>query len=213
METRIRCALALGEHRRQVAELESLVAANPLRESLYGLLALALYRSDRQADALAAVARARQVLNDELGIDAGPELAARGRPAPPGTGAGRTEHPAEAAGGDRVQPDRRPGSELRLAQEVLDAARRGHGRVIVINGEPGIGKTALAAAIGASAQGRGFRTGWGRCSESGDLAGLLPMGLAVGDLISSLPARQGAELRERHAGLLPDCCPDRRPPR
>ena len=74
VETRIRCGLALGEHRRQIAELESLVAANPLRESLYGLLALALYRSDRQADALAAVARARQVLDDELGIDAGPEL-------------------------------------------------------------------------------------------------------------------------------------------
>ncbi len=208
VETRIRCALALGEHRRQIAELESLVAANPLRESLYGLLALALYRSDRQADALAAVARARQVLNDELGIDPGPELS-------------RLEvdllrqEPRLAAPGARPKPPRCTGSklivgrdaELRQAQEVLDAARRGHGRVIVINGEPGIGKTALAAAIGASAQRQGLRTGWGRCSESGDLAGLLPIGLAVDDLISSLPERPAAELRQRHAGLLAGLLP------
>ena len=208
VETRIRCALALGEHRRQIAELESLVAANPLRESLYGLLALALYRSDRQADALAAVARARQVLNDELGIDAGPELRQLEVDL-------LRQEPGLAAPSARPKPPAVPASklivgrdpELRQAQEVLDAARRGHGRVIVINGEPGIGKTALATAIAASAQGQGFRTGWGRCSESGDLAGLLPMGLAIGDLISSLPARQSAELRERHAGLLAGLLP------
>ncbi|WP_311380755.1 BTAD domain-containing putative transcriptional regulator [Arthrobacter sp. ISL-28] len=66
--------LTLGRHRALVGELLSLVALNPYRERLWASLVLALYRSDRQADALAACRDARRVFADELGIDPGPRL-------------------------------------------------------------------------------------------------------------------------------------------
>ena len=59
-----------------VAELESMVAAEPLRERRWTMLMLALYRCGRQADALRAYQRARTVLGEELGVEPGPELAA-----------------------------------------------------------------------------------------------------------------------------------------
>ena len=75
IEDRIDADLALGRHAEVVGELEALVAAEPLRERLRGQLMLALYRSGRQADALAAYRDARQVLVDELGIEPGRALA------------------------------------------------------------------------------------------------------------------------------------------
>jgi DNA-binding SARP family transcriptional activator/WD40 repeat protein len=57
-----------------VASATALVTEDPLREHRWYLLALALYRSGRQADALGAVRRARHTLREELGLDPGPEL-------------------------------------------------------------------------------------------------------------------------------------------
>ena len=66
--------LALGHHREVAARLGEVVTANPLRERLRGQLAVALYRSRRQADALRVLADGRAILSTELGIDPGPEL-------------------------------------------------------------------------------------------------------------------------------------------
>ena len=75
LEARIDVDLDLGRHRELVAELEARIAADPLREGWWIRLMLALYRSDRQADALAAGRRARTCLVEELGVDPGPALA------------------------------------------------------------------------------------------------------------------------------------------
>ena len=69
LEDRIEADLALGGHGGLVSELEALLADHPYRERLWGQLMLALYRSGRQADALQAFHRARQVLDEELGIE------------------------------------------------------------------------------------------------------------------------------------------------
>src|SRR5215475_15007725 len=66
--------LALGRHDEIVPELERLIAAEPYREHVRAQHALALYRSGRQADALAACRAARELLVEELGVDPGPEL-------------------------------------------------------------------------------------------------------------------------------------------
>ncbi|MGA9747982.1 MAG: BTAD domain-containing putative transcriptional regulator [Nocardioides sp.] len=64
----------LGSGGELVGELETLVTQHPLRERLWASLMTALYRGGRQADALAAYARARRLLIDELGIEPGPDL-------------------------------------------------------------------------------------------------------------------------------------------
>ena len=74
LEARIDADLALGRHDALTAELEHLVAEHPLRERLHGQLMLALYRCGRQAEALAAYRRARDLLAGELGIDPGEPL-------------------------------------------------------------------------------------------------------------------------------------------
>ncbi|PWU21481.1 MAG: hypothetical protein C5B48_11255 [Candidatus Rokuibacteriota bacterium] len=66
--------LELGLHAEVVSELESLVARHPYREHLRAQLMLALYRSGRQADALAAYQKARETLVQELGLEPGEEL-------------------------------------------------------------------------------------------------------------------------------------------
>ena len=163
-----------GEHADAVAELEQLTRLHPLREQLWGLLALALYRSSRQGDALAALRRLRENLAEELGVDPSPELRRleeailRQEPAlsPP---------PAPAVVTDRASPAEEPESagvedplfgrevELSSAVDVLAAVTEGRGRIVLLIGEPGIGKTRFAEALAARAAAMGFRTargGW-----------------------------------------------------
>jgi DNA-binding SARP family transcriptional activator len=65
---------ALGRHAEVVRELFALVAVHPLRERLTGQLMLALYHSNRRAEALAAYANLRNRLAEELGTDPCPDL-------------------------------------------------------------------------------------------------------------------------------------------
>jgi len=74
LEARIEADLELGRHPALAGELDTLVAAHPLRERLRGQQMLALYRSGRQADALAAYRNARETLVEELGLEPSEEL-------------------------------------------------------------------------------------------------------------------------------------------
>ncbi len=74
IESRAAADLGLGRHGELAGELEALCREHPLRERLYELLILALYRSGRQAEALRAYTEIRDRLAGELGIDPGPAL-------------------------------------------------------------------------------------------------------------------------------------------
>jgi DNA-binding SARP family transcriptional activator len=74
-EDRVQADLALGAHAELCGELTQLVAEHPLRERSWGHLMVALYRSGRQADALAAFRELRATLVDQLGIEPSPALA------------------------------------------------------------------------------------------------------------------------------------------
>lgn len=74
VERRIDAELALGQGAELVADLEALVAEEPLREAFRAQLMVALYRADRQADALEAYREARRTLVEELGIEPGNRL-------------------------------------------------------------------------------------------------------------------------------------------
>jgi DNA-binding SARP family transcriptional activator/ABC-type glycerol-3-phosphate transport system substrate-binding protein len=74
LEERIAADLAEGRHGEVIGELESLTRELPLRERLWELLMLALYRARRPADALGAFERAREELSRELGVDPSADL-------------------------------------------------------------------------------------------------------------------------------------------
>lgn len=182
LEARLEADLALGRHSDVVAELEALVDRHPLRERLRLQLMLALYGSRRQAEALEAYRETRRVLVEELGIEPGPELRELHAAilnqdpslAPP--------RPAEQAG-ERAAAQARAaasparasaagefvgrGRELAALLGGLDDAFAGRTALVLIAGEPGIGKSRLADELTARAQARGAKVLWGRCWEAG----------------------------------------------
>jgi DNA-binding SARP family transcriptional activator/pimeloyl-ACP methyl ester carboxylesterase/predicted ATPase/type II secretory pathway predicted ATPase ExeA len=175
LEERIEAGLALGRHAELIGEIEALIARQPLRERPRGQLMLALYRGDRQAEALAAYQDARRALADELGIDPSaalrelerrilqqdPALVAAPpapRPAPPPA---PSPAPAPAAGPAIVGRE----AELAALEEHMAAAAGGEPRAVVVAGEAGAGKTTLVEAFLARA-GRGeVLVGRGQCVE------------------------------------------------
>ena len=68
-EDRMAAVLALGRHHEAIAELETMVADEPLRERRWTLLMLALYRAGRQADALSVYRQTSELLREELGLE------------------------------------------------------------------------------------------------------------------------------------------------
>ena len=73
-ELAIDADLAAGRHQEVMAEIDALLARNPLRERLHAQRMLALYRCGRQAETLESYRHARRTLVDEIGVEPGPEL-------------------------------------------------------------------------------------------------------------------------------------------
>lgn len=155
------CRLTLGHHRDIIGQLEFQIVTSPLRERLWWQLMLALYRADRRVDALRAFGRAKSLLSEELGIEPGPALLSlegeiRRQSATlgwRGPSAGNSSDRADCALFGRE-------SEMQRVHDALASARRGVGRVVVLAGETGIGKTAVAGEAVACAEAVGFTTAW-----------------------------------------------------
>ena len=222
-EDRIDADLRLGRHAAVVGELGELVAAHPLREQLRHHLALALYRSRRQAEALRILDDARRTLRNQLGIDPGRplveletailnqdpalDLAPLGAPHPTGEvpvvplpvpAAATLPVTASLAGASLAPGARLVGrdAELRQVLAALDEAR-GAPRVVLVEGEPGIGKTRLVEELAAVATGRGMAVLWGRAFEGGAAPAFWPWLPPLRALVAQPPAGLdiGPELR------------------
>lgn len=168
-ETRLEAMLQLGSHREVVLEAQALVAAHPLREQFHLQYSLALYRSERQGDALGVHRALRELLADELGIDPSPQLQQLEQrilqqdpelrwSAPPDLAAvsgGRSSMNAvPRVPGALSQPTHRlrpprPASALVGRDHYVDAVLQllTPGAPVTITGSPGVGKSRIAVEV------------------------------------------------------------------
>jgi DNA-binding SARP family transcriptional activator/WD40 repeat protein len=150
LEHLVEAKLELGRHDEVVVELETLIREHPYRERLRAQLMLALYRSDRQADALQAYHDARRSLVEQLGIEPGERLRELER-------AILAQDPAlaiPAVETAELPPELDAGTLLVGREAELDwlrghwrRAHRGAGRLVLVAGPRGMGKTRLAAEL------------------------------------------------------------------
>ena len=167
VEERIEADLALGRHDDLVGELEAVIARNPLRERLRAQQMLALYRSGRQSEALSVYQDARSALVEELGIEPGRPLRDLHQ-AILNQDPGLDPTPIAEAPSD----DERGGfvgrkAELTELLAGLEDALSGRGRLFLLVGEPGIGKSRLSEEVVRRSRARGATVLNGRCWEAG----------------------------------------------
>jgi predicted ATPase/DNA-binding SARP family transcriptional activator len=160
LEDRIQADLATGRHAELVGELETLVAEETFRERLWSQLVLALYRSGRQAESLAAFQRVRAHLVDQLGIEPGLELRnlhdavlrqdedLDWRPPPRASTIRLDGAEMPATSGPRHNLPAVPTSFVGRSDEVLGiAASVEDHRLVTLTGVGGVGKTRLALEV------------------------------------------------------------------
>jgi predicted ATPase/DNA-binding SARP family transcriptional activator len=178
VEARIEADLALGGAGELVDELEALVVEHPYREAFWRQLMLALYRSERQADALAAYHRARSALDEQLGIEPGEELvaleAAILRHEVPAVAIPAARHNLPAAVASFI------GREAEVAQ--IQALARDH-RMVTLTGVGGVGKTRLVIEAA-----RGLVASFADGVAFVDLAPLSDGSLVTGQIAATLDA-------------------------
>jgi DNA-binding SARP family transcriptional activator len=197
LQQRIDARLALGRHAEATPELEQLVREHGLDERFWAQLMLAYYRAGRQADALRAYRQVRSILAEELGVEAGVELATLERQI--------LDHdPAlTLVTGQQSRPDRVPLSarlgvegafvgrddECARLDAAFEAVRSEQARrVVLVAGEPGIGKTTLVGRFAGAAHAGGAAVLYGHCDE-GLAIPYQPWGEALTHLVRYLPDR------------------------
>ncbi|MFE2285221.1 BTAD domain-containing putative transcriptional regulator [Streptomyces sp. NPDC059443] len=188
-ELDIAAGLRCSDPARVVAEAALLTREEPLREEAWRLHALALWAAGRQADALAALRRARTVLADEVGLDPGAALVElekavlaqddrllrEATAGPPATPAARVAAPAVvpmAAQPPDAEPEGEAGlfvgrdAELALLAEASGRALAAGPAVALVTGEAGLGKSALLHRLGERLRREGWLVALGRASEA-----------------------------------------------
>jgi WD40 repeat protein/DNA-binding SARP family transcriptional activator len=154
-ELAIDAELAAGRHDEVIAQLEELIAEEPLRERLHAQRMLALYRAGRQSEALDAYREARETLVEQIGVEPGPELQRvqaavlaqdPSLDAPPPI----SELPVQLEGGSPLLAGRE--RELRWLRRRWQETRAGRVVSALVCGPAGIGKTRLVAELAAEVQ-------------------------------------------------------------
>jgi DNA-binding SARP family transcriptional activator/tRNA A-37 threonylcarbamoyl transferase component Bud32 len=198
-EHRIAAEIAVGGHSTVVSELEALTARYPLRERMWANLMLALYRLGRQAEALAAYQRAREVLADELGAEPSAKLQRLHEQIlrrDPSLGAKETPKPIKPS---RV--DLQPGSEFAGYRIVSTLGRGGMAVVYLAEHDFLQRKVALKVLAPQLAEDERFRERFvreSRLAASLDHPNVVPIyeaGASGGDLFIAMRYVEGTDLR------------------
>jgi DNA-binding SARP family transcriptional activator len=233
-ERRAEAELAVGRHSELVGELEALIRLQPYRERLWAQLIVALYRSGRQADALHTYQRLRALLVDELGLEPSPPLRQLEAAVlhhdpdlavPTGITAPVLTVPVAdtgAPGGLLSQRTPFVGRDAERAElrRIIEQTRAGTGALVMVGGEPGVGKSRLAEELRRMCDADGFTTFVGHCYEAAGAPPYVPVVEAFEQALATAPSP--AEFRDflgdeasEIARLVPKLrrlCPDIPPP-
>ncbi|GIE78459.1 hypothetical protein Aph02nite_44090 [Actinoplanes philippinensis] len=168
----------------------------PLDELVQAALVVNLHTAGRPAAALTVFQRARSRLAEELGIEPGPALRSAherllGRPSVADTGGSTPEPPV-----DRLVGRTRELADLR---QIMDTTFAGGSGLVIVEGEPGVGKTRLLLQADAEMAARGGLVAWGRCAESAGAPSMWPWIQVITTLLRRLPA---GSRRPWHTGEL-----------
>ena len=181
-------AVPLGQSERVLGPLQLAAAMAPLHEPVHAGLIAALSGAGKHAQALMVFDALRKRLADGLGAypgsavqDAYQRVLART--------SGLT-HPADA---DRAEsgaglPLVGRGEEVGSACQALAAAAAGSTGLVLIEGDPGVGKTRLLEEVAAAGTRVGVRTAWGRCLEGGEAPAMWPWVEVLGSLVDAVPS-------------------------
>jgi DNA-binding SARP family transcriptional activator len=175
-------ALRRGQPERVLPALRLATSMAPLDEAVHAALILGLAAAGHRAEALAVFRTIRTRLAEELGIDPGPALRTAQRRA-------LTQTLPTAATDDGGQ-SARAGlvgriAELAVLRGSLTAALAGGTGIVVIEGEPGVGKTRLLREAAAESELRGALVVWGSCLEGEGTPSMWPWLQAVGAILDS----------------------------
>ncbi len=229
LEKRVEADLACGQHGELVAELDALTRSHPFRERLWGLRMLALYRAGRQVEALRAYQELRGVLG-ELGVTPSASLVRLeaailrhnqeldwppiGKADVKEAGAGArlvegqtpiTPMPAFLTETGRIFAGRE--RELEWLEQLWKGAEAGELRLALVSGEPGVGKTRLAAELAGRVHAEGAVVLAGRCDEDLGVP-YQPFVEALHHLVEHAATGELSQRLGRHGGELVRLAPE-----
>ena len=206
IEGHLEAELACGRAAELIGELESLVTEHPLRERFRYQLMLALYRTGRQAEALEAYRDARRVLGEELGLEPSRGLRDLQRAILSQDSSLEHRRVELVTEGGESTAAAFVGRKAELGDLVaaLDEALGGRGRLVLLAGDPGIGKSRLADELIRLARQRGADILVGRCWEAGGAPAYWPWVQSLRGYIRDLdPALLRVELGASAADIAP----------
>ncbi|MCP2266065.1 BTAD domain-containing putative transcriptional regulator [Promicromonospora thailandica] len=201
----------------------------PLHEPVQAGLVTALWAAGHQAEAFSAYESAARRLADDLGLDPGPVLRTVHERLLHGRASAGRQHVSQALrqsghGPVRDRPGRSPAhgivgrsGEISVLRQVMEPVFAGSSALVLVEGEPGVGKTRLLTEVSGEAERRGALTVWGECLDGAGAPTMWPWTQALGAILDALPPDERQEslagdlgqLMQPHGDLLAgDIIPD-----
>jgi DNA-binding SARP family transcriptional activator len=192
-------AVSQDQPERLLPALRLAASMAPFDEPVQASLIVSLAAAGQQAEALSVFATVRARFAEELGAEVGPALrAAHQRVLVPARRSGPVDEPAaQTRRAGVATADALVGrvEELGTLRQAVAAAVDGGSGLVLVEGEPGMGKTRLLAEMATVAQRQGALVVWGRCLEGDATPSMWPWVQVVGAVLDSVPAPM------RHAKL------------
>lgn len=183
-------AIELGRPERVLAPLHLAARIAPLNEAVQAALVTALGAAGRQVEALSVFHSVRTRLADDLGLDPGPTLEAAQQQVLAGTATPALKRDGVGLPDNRIRVREDlvgRTDELAVLRRALEPVYAGGSGLVIVEGEPGAGKTRVLHDVAADARARGALVVWGRCLHGDGTPSMWPWVEAVGALVAALP--------------------------